>query len=170
MPLVSDDDTTRWWRNATIMVPAAVAILVAIIGLVGVLISTGGSDSTPPPSIQEQPSGQITSPASGERVTRQIDARGTLVNIPEDQHVWLVVRDGNLLYPQGSPLESADGKWSLSFNQAGASTVISLELYLMTDEGHQLLSDRLREKEFGGIPRIPGATRLDVADNVQIGS
>jgi hypothetical protein len=67
MSLVSDHDTTPWWKNPTLTVPAAVCLLAAIIGLVGVLIrsgSPGPTRSAGPTSTtaQEPPSGQTTSP------------------------------------------------------------------------------------------------------------
>lgn len=120
------------------------------------------------PSTRAEPTGQIVSPASGESVRRDIDARGILADIPKNQHVWLVVRDGNLLYPQDSEVTPPDGEWSLRFHQGGTTRVISLELYRMNDEGNSFITARFKAGNYSGISRIPGAQRLDVAENLRI--
>jgi hypothetical protein len=117
-----------------------------------------------------EPVGQIVAPASGDSVGRDIDVRGVLGDIPEDQHVWLVVRDGNLLYPQDSEITPPDGEWSLRFHQGGKTKSISLELYRMDDESHRLIRERFDVGNFSGISRIPGAVRLDVVENLRIRS
>jgi hypothetical protein len=130
----------------------------------GVIFTAGGVWALPGP----EPEGRIVTPASGERVGRDIEARGVLADIPEDQHVWLAVRDGNLLYPQASEVTPPDGEWSLSFHQGGETKVISLELYLMGDDGNRFLTDRFKARDFSGISRIPGAVRLDAVENLRI--
>ena len=149
-----------------------VLVLVAAAALITWLGLSGGDgrepvSTTPAPALSE-PKGQIVSPASGDAVERDIVARGILANIPEDQHVWVVVRDGNLLYPQGSEVTPPDGEWSLRFHQGGVAKMVSLELYRMGDEGHRFIAERADAKDFSGIPRIPGAKRLDVAENLRI--
>jgi hypothetical protein len=72
--------------------------------------------------------GLIVSPRPGESVER-VDVRGTLANIPEEQHVWVLVRDGNLLYPHEPEVTPREGEWSLRINHGGDNTLISLELW-----------------------------------------
>lgn len=148
-------------------IAAAIALLAAVVG-----IAQGGwdivgrifDDGPPPP----EPAGEIISPASGDSVGREIEARGTLANIPEGQHVWLAVRDGNRLYPQDSEITPPDGRWSLSFHQGGVTKSISLELYRMGDEGNRFIKARLEAGNFSGLSQIPGAVRLDAVDNLRI--
>jgi hypothetical protein len=128
---------------------------------VAILLLTGGGDGP-------EPTGEIVSPASGDSVGRDIEVRGVLADIPEDQHVWLVVRDGNRLYPQDSEVTPPDGQWSLSFHQGGVTKSISLELYRMSDEGNRFINERFNAGNFSGISRIPGAVRLDVVENLRI--
>ena len=115
-----------------------------------------------------EPTGQILSPVSGESIGRDIEARGILAGIPENQHVWLVVRDGNLLFPQDSEVTPPDGEWSLRFHQGGRTRVISLELYRMNDQGNSFITTRFEAGNYSGISRIPSAQRLDAVENVQI--
>lgn len=115
-----------------------------------------------------KPTGQILSPATGSSVARDIQVRGVLANVPASEHVWLVVRDGGLLYPQGSPITPADGNWSLTFHQGGESHVISLELDRIDSAGNELISSRLAAGDFSGMPEIPGAIRLDAVENLRI--
>jgi hypothetical protein len=153
-----------------------VGVLVLVIGgaLVTWLGLSGGGGSnreSPTPaatSTAAEPTGQIVSPASGDSVGRDIEARGVLADIPEDQHVWLAVRDGNLLYPQDSEVTPPDGQWSLRFHQGGVTKSISLELYRMGDQGNLLIKDRFKAGDFSGMSGIPGAERLDAVENLRI--
>jgi len=153
--------TIPWPKEVAVSLTGPVAIFSGA----GVILLILGVILGPKPI---EPSGQIVSPASGQVVERDIEARGVLENIPNDDHVWLVVRDGNLLYPQESEIGPPDGEWSLHFHQGGTSRTISLELYRVNDEGNAFISNRLEEEDFSGMSRIPGAVRLDVAENVQI--
>lgn len=132
-----------------------VALLVGV--LILLLANTG-----------DHPTGMIVSPVSGETVGRDIDARGVLASIPGDQHVWLVVRDGNRLYPQDTEIVPTEGEWSLRFRQGGRSKVIALELFRMTDEGDAFIRRRIESRDFSGITGLPGAKLLDVVENLRI--
>lgn len=151
-----------------ILVIVGAAAIVAWLGLSGSDSPTPASTNPATPSTPAEPTGQIVSPASGESVERDIEARGILAGIPENQHVWLVVRDGNLLYPQDSEVTPPDGEWSLRFHQGGSTELISLELYRMNDAGNSLITRRFEAGNYSGISRIPGAQRLDVVENLRI--
>jgi hypothetical protein len=125
--------------------------------------------ATPTLRPEVTPTGHLLSPAAGARVTRNIVASGTLAGVGEDQHVWLVVRDGNLLYPQVSEVAHPDQEWSLRFRHGGVTPVVSVELYVMGEVGHRFIVRRLRRGNFGGVPRIPGASLLDRSENVRVG-
>jgi hypothetical protein len=143
---------------------------VGVLGGIGVVIFVVGLFTWPPSEseVEAEPTGDIVSPASGDLVSRDIEVRGVLADIAEDQHVWLVVRDGNRLYPQDSEVTPSDGEWSLNFRQEGVTKSISLELYQMGDEGNRFINDRFAAGNFSGIARIPGAERLDVVENLRI--
>jgi hypothetical protein len=115
---------------------------------VTVLLVTGRGEAP-------EATGQIVSPASGDLVERQIEVRGVLAEIPDDQHVWLVVRDGNRLYPQDSEVVPPDGQWSLSFQHGGVTKSISLELYRLGVEGNRLIKDRFNAGDFSGMSTSP---------------
>jgi len=151
-----------------VLVIVVAAAILAWLGLPGDNESTPTSTVPAATATRSEPTGQIVSPASGESVGRDIDARGILANIPENQHVWLVVRDGNLLYPQDSEVTPPDGEWSLRFHQSGRTELISLELYRMNDGGNSFITGRFKARNYSGISQIPGAQRLDVAENLHI--
>jgi hypothetical protein len=149
--------------------------IVAVLGLAATIVTIAvglkqlfGTDDGGGGSPRPQASGQIVLPASGDSVPRYISARGTLSNVPGDEHVWLAVRDGDLLFPQRSELLAADGRWRLDFRQGGASPTIGLDLVLMGEEAHRFVEDRLRMGNYGGIPRIPGQTILDSVENLRL--
>jgi hypothetical protein len=157
--------------GAIFLVAAVVAIAQFVWDIFGDIFGDGNGAGRPTESTQPlrvEPTGQIVSPASGDRIQRDIEVRGILANIPVDQHVWLVVRDGNLLYPQDAEVTPSDGEWSLGFHQGGAAKKISLELYRMSDTGHRFITTHQAAGTFSGISRIPGATRLDVVENLRI--
>jgi hypothetical protein len=167
------------WAGLPTVIKEFAAFTGAIAALLTALVAIGvfdgdddnGQGASTTPTTQATapgPTGQIISPTSGEAVNPDIEARGMLANVPEDEHVWLVVRDGNLLYPQDTPITPADGEWSLSFHQGGETKVISLELYRMGDEGHELITGWFDAGDFSGISRIPGAERLDTIENLRI--
>jgi hypothetical protein len=141
---------------------------VGVLGAIGLIVFVVGWAVWPQSEDQTEPTGRILSPASGDLVGRDIEARGILAHIPDDQHVWLVVRDGNVLFPQGSEVTPPDGEWSLGFHQSGVTKSISLELYRMADEGDRFINHRFSTGNFSGISRIPGAVRLDVVENLRI--
>jgi hypothetical protein len=140
---------------------AIVAVPIAVVAIV-VSIAINEDDNGPGPT------GQIVSPGSGDSVARDITARGTLADIPDNGHVWLAVHDGNLLFPQDSEIPTANGKWMLQFHQGGKTPEIGLELLLMGDEGHKFIEDRFAKENFGGISKIPGAERLDFVENLHL--
>lgn len=119
------------------------------------------------PLLDDEPTGVIASPRPGASVERGFDAHGTLANIPDDEHVWVLVRDGNRLYPHGEVLRGED-EWSLHVDQQGTSEVISLELLQVNADGDGTI--RITQADGGGVPAadIPGAHRLDVAENLRI--
>lgn len=126
-----------------VLVLVVAAAILALLGLPGDGGSTPTSTNPATRPTPAEPVGQVVSPSSGEIVGPDIEARGILAGIPESQHVWLVVRDGNLLYPQDSEVTPPDGEWSLRFHQGGRTGVISLELYRMDDEGNSFITNRL---------------------------
>jgi hypothetical protein len=159
---MAEGDTSKSFRER--LVPA-IGLVGVVVGIVAGLITIGQVFGD---CGGAKPTGEIDAPAPGDPVDRNIVARGTLANIPEGQHVWVIVRDGNLLYPKGPEVTPPDGDWSLRLYQGGTSEVVSLELYRMGDEGHRRITGRLDKSDFSGIERIPGAERLDVAENLHI--
>ena len=142
-----------------------VATVVGIAAGVKQLLSDDGGGGVSP---AVPPRGQIVLPASGDFVPRVISARGTLSDLPEGKHAWLVVRDGDRLFPQRGEILPADGKWQFDFRQGGASSTIGLDLVLMGDEGQRFIEDRLSAGNFSGIPSIPGQTILDSVENLRL--
>jgi hypothetical protein len=127
------------------------------------------TESVAPYSFTCAPQGQIVSPSSGETVGPDIVARGRLANIPQGRHVWVFVRDMNLLYPQGREVRPTEGGWSLPFRQRSKSQVVSLDLYLLDERGHRFIQRRLRHGTFGGIGKIEGeAVRLDSVEALRV--
>lgn len=167
---VAKDGTSARTRTSVL---GGIGVVILVVGLAAWPRSEDevvrGLSTTPTtPSTPAKPKGQIVSPARGDSVGRDIEARGILANIPKKQHVWVVVRDGNLLYPQDSEVTPPDGPWSLSFHQGGVTKSISLELYRMSDEGNRFIHDRLHAGDFSGISRIPSAERLDAVGNLRV--
>jgi hypothetical protein len=134
------------------------------VGIKQLFFEDGGSSR---PAVT-QPAGRIVFPASGEAVSRDISARGTLSDVPEASHVWLAVRDGSFLFPQGAEILASDERWKLDFRQAGSSATIGLELLLMGDGGDRFIRDRLAAGNFAGISRIPGAKVLDAVESLTV--
>jgi hypothetical protein len=119
------------------------------------------------PLLDDEPTGAIESPRPGESVARVFDAHGKVANIPDDEHVWVFVRDGNRLYPHGE-VPRGEAEWSVRVNQGGQSEVIALELWRVDVDSDGKI--RITQAAGGGVPpaEIPGADRLAVAENLRI--
>jgi hypothetical protein len=138
---------------------SVLAVIGSVILVVGLIVW---------PRSEAEPTGEIVSPASGDEVGRGIEVRGVLADIPEDEHVRLLVRDENLLHAHEPEVTPVDGLWSLSIQQEGESESISLELYLVSDEGNRYIDKRFGPEGGPGISRIPGAERLHAVENLRI--
>lgn len=159
------------WRSRTVGAIAVIASLVTIVVGASQLASDEKGEPVAPAARETdatEPTGRIIFPASGDAISREITARGTLSGVRDDQHVWIVVRDGNLVFPQSSEIPASGGEWKLEFRHAGRTPTIGLELLLMGEKGHRFIEDRLAAREFSGVSKIPGAERLDFVENLRV--
>jgi Complex I intermediate-associated protein 30 (CIA30) len=105
---------------------------------------------------EPQPRGEIERPARAATVPAGSVAAGSLTDIPDDGHVWLVVRRRNQVWPVGSEL-GHEPSWERRFPSVlPRGEALSLELLLVGDDP----SDRLRSR-VGRIGTLPVATLGD---------
>jgi len=153
-----------------------VAVVVALIGLVGTVIGALIGRTPPPP-----PAGTIIDPVGGALVPLEIKASGRLSNVPADSKVWLTTIDASeIVYPErrihGNP-SGTDG-WSqqISLRGRGIDQTFSLSLTQVSDHAdqqmqrreHQPLDDEL-SKLVGRDPLYQISARLDGCKHPRIG-
>lgn len=154
-------------RPATIA--AAGAITAALIGVVGALIIAGVW-----PPHHHRPAGAIESPAAGSRVPREFAVAGSLSNIPGDDHLWLAVQAGNLLYPKEPEVGPSSDHFSEQVVEGGnpPGGAFSLVLLEVGAAGQATVERWLSALRAGdeppGLRSIPGATTLDAVSNLRL--
>lgn len=144
----------------------------AFLLLAALFVAVGVVPSAFVPGDVSEPSGRILQPKSHTSVAPDGEVRGTLADIPPDEHVWLIVRDRASVVRQASALPGRDAStyaWRELLRLRGSERVISLELYVLGREGDAFLRDRRRvDAQRARITAIPDAERLDMVRNVRV--
>jgi hypothetical protein len=146
----------KWWLSHVI-----VPLLVALIGGGAVVYATSDGSGG-------EPRGAITFPKDGAFVGQVFSAEGTLGDIPSDQHIWLAVQFGNLLFPK-EPEISPDSHWLVQSIEAEnpRGSRLSLALLMVGSQGQQQIERWLAQDEstdeLAGLKTIAESKRLDTA-------
>ncbi len=149
----------KWWLSHVI-VPLLVALIGGGAAVYAVYATSDGSGG--------EPRGAITFPKDGGFVGQVLSAEGTLRDIPSDQHIWLAVQVGNLLFPK-EPEISPDSHWLVQSIEAEypRGSQLSLALLMVGSQGQQQIERWLAEGEstgeFAGLKAITDSKRLDTA-------
>jgi hypothetical protein len=92
-------------------------------------------------------------------------AEGTLTNLAEDQHVWLAVEVGDLLWPK-EQISSRDQHWTEQIYEGGTSSRFSLVLLMVDRAANKKIEAWIdqceREGSWPGLANLPGSSRLHV--------
>ncbi len=142
-----------------------VPLLVPLVGAAVFLLihSGGGSEAR----------GGITFPRDGSGVPRVFTAEGTLADIADDQHVWLVVQSNGLLFPK-EPEIDPQPHWIMQSIETGvpAGGRFSLILLMVGSEGqHQIQAWLERGRATGAYPglvRIVDSQKLDTTTELAL--
>lgn len=151
----------------------AVTVGAALIGLVGAVVAALIVAGKLPPSHRD-PAGRIESPAASSNVGREFTVSGTLSDIPGDDHVWLAVQVGNLLFPKEPEIAHPSGGYSEQIVEGGSPPGgrFSLVLLRVGEEGQtaieRWLSALRRGEEPPGLAEIEGADVLDALANLRL--
>ena len=117
--------------------------------------------------------GRITRPRKGQAVPRKIDCSGTLHNLPDLAHGWLVVEvDGEFWPKEGELLPDTAGKWKARVFEDGTSNHVSLSLFVVTDKAdrtiHNWLECGRKRDSYPGLTATEGMRRLDRVEGLVI--
>lgn len=155
---ISDSDRGwKWWLGHVV-----VPLLVPLIGAMAIVSLNHGESG------QGRPNGTITFPKDGSPVARSFTSEGTLGNIADDHHVWLVVESGGLLFPKEPEIASRPhwimqsfesdvpqgGRFSLVLLSAGGVGERQIRAWLIHGE---------RTGSYPGLDRIKDSETLDTA-------
>jgi hypothetical protein len=111
-------------------------------------------------------SGRIRSPERGQRIGPRFRVEGDLSMIPRGHHVWLAIRDGELLFPSEPEIAAQDGRFTAELTLARIpERPFSLVLALVDARGQRAIEYWLLQGGLGegypGFAVIPGCKRLD---------
>jgi hypothetical protein len=145
----------KWWLSRVI-----VPLLVALVGAAAAICAATDCLAG------DNPRGEITFPKDGAEVSAVFMAEGTLSDIPGEQHIWLAVQVGNLLFPK---VEIASNQhWLQQAVEAGRPPggKFSLVLLMVGPEDTRRIEDRLDRGDFSGWEELTGSTKLDAATDL----
>lgn len=149
-----------------------VAWIGPLLGLVGAIVAALIITGKLPPTTPD-PTGSIESPVEGSRVAREFAVSGALSHIPGDEHVWIAVQVGNILYPKEPEIASAD-HFSEQIVEGGnpPGGRFSVVLLRVEPEGQSTIESWLsalrRDEDPPGMRTIPGAQVLDAVTNLRL--
>ena len=178
----------------TYLTGGVVAIVVALIGLIGVVIANQGNDTspTPPPAPSPAPATTpattaaattsppsprvvISSPRQNQRVPVEIEVRGRSQNLGPNEEIWVFVlpSDSRRYYPENAAAVESSGDWSLPVRLGGDEhRGIPFDIFAVfttSSEARSFLQDYNRCRDTGecpGLERIPpGAS---VGDRIRV--
>jgi hypothetical protein len=156
-----DNDAPAFWKEPAFWGPAAI-VIAALIGLIGLFISTGNSKppsatpATSTPTLSEL-AGSISSPQPGERVPNTFTARGTLTSAPSRfrRHVWVAVRTSGGLIPKTEVAEDDGGRWTVLVYEPGCGLAedlnFSLALISVGNDTHAKIKTRRQQMQFAPV-------------------
>jgi hypothetical protein len=154
----SDSDRGwKWWLGHVV-----VPLLVPLIGAIAIF-SLNHEDSG-----KGMPNGTITFPKDGSTVARDFTSEGTLGNIADDRHVWLVVESGGLLFPK-EPEIASQPHWIMQSFESDVPPGGRFSLVLLSagDAGERQIRAWLIHGEttgsYPGLERIKDGETLDTA-------
>lgn len=151
---------------------STVAWIGPLLGLVGAIVAALIIAGKLPPTTPD-PTGSIESPVEGSRVAREFAVSGALSHIREDEHVWIAVQVGNVLYPKEPEVAPAD-HFSEQIVEGGSPPGgwFSVVLLRVEPEGQSTIENWLsalrRDERPPGMRTIPGAQVLDAATNLRL--
>lgn len=119
------------------------------------------------------PPGRILFPADGQQVPTTFTVSGTLSWVPLGKRVRVAIQDGNLLWPQGSELTSAESGWQRQVYAGGnpPGGRFSIVLVMVGGQGNRVIEDWFAEgprQGWPGLPDLPGAVQLDMAQDLML--
>jgi hypothetical protein len=127
------------------------------------ILASNGTAATNPKS----PSGHITSPIGNELVDRQFTVSGTVSNIPDGRHIWVVEKVGNLIWPKEPEIDTQVGDWEVTVYEGGNPQGGRLSILLLMVDSKtsksftNLLQQGHRSGYYPGQPLPQGVKQLD---------
>jgi hypothetical protein len=119
-----------------------------------------------------QPSGSIDDPRSDQMIGRNVVCAGSAMGIPPDMHLWLAVETGSLIWPKREVFVDANGKWSTTIFEDGATRRFSISLLIASPEAHAQILEWLevgrRQGQYAELKGIPGADRIARVDKLRL--
>ncbi|MBZ5647543.1 MAG: hypothetical protein LAN37_10000 [Acidobacteriia bacterium] len=155
--------------------PTAVVVplAVALIGTLGLIVSAIVQRPHPQPP---RPSGSITAPLPGQRVSAIVGVEGKLSGIPGQHHVWLAVQVGNSLWPKEPEVPHRHQHWRREIVEAGLPREgkFSLVLIMVGPKGQadieQWVQRGHRTNDWPGLTQVTDGEQLAVVGDLQVES
>lgn len=134
------------------------------IGIILILVMLGSPLVTTPHSetVIQNPTGKISSPATGLTTSNQVPVTGKTENIEPGQHVWLAVDkpDLGLCWPKEPGLKP-NCSFSTVIYEGGPKEPYTLSLYIVNKTVNDQWEEWLGSERLGGLPMPPDKRRLD---------
>jgi hypothetical protein len=127
---------------------------------------TASPSSSPTTNPSLQPSVNITSPKEGQSVPNGVALEGTIENLPKNEELWIVIRIGNIYYPQRGSVSINGNQWSgtgyVGRSGSGADTGRKFTILIVaaskeTGEKYtKYLNEADAKGSYPGIPKLFG--------------
>lgn len=155
-----NDRGWKWWLSHV-----GVPLLAPLVAAVVIFLLTHGGGG--------EPRGAITFPKDGSEVPRAFTAEGTLTDIADDEHLWLVAQSDGLLFPK-EPEIDPQPHWIMQSLETGvpAGGRFSLILLMVGSEGQRQIQAWLTGGEattaYPGLKQIVNSQKLDTATELAL--
>jgi len=111
-------------------------------------------------------SATIEQPSDGARVAGQVEVRGTLSGtLPANTQLWIVVKQGDLMWPKDPPVDVIGQNWSKTVDLGGRGRY-ALVLMLVGKAGQEQITSWIQHgmatHSFPGLARIKGVVLAQV--------
>ena len=140
-------------------------IVSAIIGAAAIIVAAlipFFNDPPPPPPVY--PAGRILSPHENDRVPSPFPVNVELQGIPEDHHVWVAIKIGNLFWPKKEIARNARS-WNEKIEEGGdPGKRFTVVLFMVPNDGHREIEswfdNATQSGEWGGMGKISNKADL----------
>lgn len=165
---MADKVNTKTWVSVKLLVGLGAALIIAAASIIATLLG----NAPPPPETETL----IINPEDGATVNRAFRVKGKTISIANDEHLWLAVEIGKLIWIKEPKIRGSDRNWNVEIVEGGnpPEGKFALLLIKVKKEGQEYITAWINKcKSTGDCPGIiiddiPGAAVLERVEDLKL--